>query len=51
MCLQCHGKPQQELTTVTLNKIKTLYPDDKAIGYSENQVRGIWHITFNQEEN
>ncbi len=23
-----------------------LYPKDKARGYSENEIRGIWSITF-----
>ncbi|MGY5850054.1 c-type heme family protein [Salegentibacter sp. F14] len=43
MCLQCHGKPEQMKPEV-LKKIKELYPDDKALGYSENEVRGIWSI-------
>ncbi|MFL1011949.1 Tll0287-like domain-containing protein [Flavisericum labens] len=45
MCLQCHG------TSIDINpeiaeKILKLYPKDRAIGYSENQVRGIWSIEF-----
>lgn len=43
MCLQCHGKPE-EMKPEVLQKIKELYPDDKALGYSENEVRGIWSI-------
>lgn len=43
MCLQCHGKPQ-EMNPEVLKKIKELYPKDKAVGYSENEVRGIWSI-------
>lgn len=46
MCLKCHGTPGKELETLTLSKIKELYPADKAIGYTENQVRGIWSISF-----
>lgn len=45
MCLQCHG------TNVKPNlykEIKQLYPEDNAIGYSENEVRGIWSISFNK---
>lgn len=45
MCLQCHGKPEA-IEKSTLSKIKVLYPNDKAIGYNSNQVRGIWRITF-----
>lgn len=43
MCLQCHGKPE-EMNPGVLQKIKELYPRDKALGYSENEVRGIWSI-------
>jgi cytochrome c553 len=43
MCLQCHGK---EITPDVLAKIKQIYPKDLAIGYDENQVRGIWKIEF-----
>ena len=42
MCLKCHGQPEKEVAL----KIAELYPKDKATGYSENQVRGIWSIVF-----
>ncbi|MFD1163970.1 Tll0287-like domain-containing protein [Hwangdonia seohaensis] len=48
MCLQCHGKPQEDLKMLTLQKVKKLYPNDKAIGYGVNEVRGIWSITFDK---
>ncbi|QXP63463.1 DUF3365 domain-containing protein [Polaribacter sp. HaHaR_3_91] len=48
MCLQCHGKPTSDIKSTTLAQIDKLYPKDLAIGYSENQVRGIWSITFNK---
>lgn len=47
MCLQCHGKPTQQVKPMTLKKLVALYPLDKATGYTENEVRGIWSITFN----
>ncbi len=46
MCLQCHGKLDNELKSDTYETIKGLYPNDKAIGYDLNQVRGIWSISF-----
>ncbi len=49
MCLQCHGIPDQELLPATLSKIKTFYPDDQAIGYQANQVRGLWKVQLAQE--
>lgn len=48
MCLKCHGTPGKELETLTLSKIKDLYPTDIATGYGENEVRGIWSIEFKQ---
>jgi hypothetical protein len=45
MCLQCHGKPEN-IKPEVLQKIKTLYPNDLAVGYEENEVRGIWSIDF-----
>jgi cytochrome c553 len=44
MCLQCHGKPDIDITPATFSKLKTLYPNDKAFGYQENELRGIWVV-------
>lgn len=46
MCLQCHGSPHKDIKPKTLKKLEALYPNDKAIGYGVNQVRGIWSVTF-----
>lgn len=48
MCLQCHGTLNKELKSDTYKTIKGLYPNDKAIGYDVDQVRGIWSITFDK---
>ncbi|AWM12950.1 hypothetical protein DI487_03085 [Flavobacterium sediminis] len=48
MCLQCHGKPEN-IKPEVLKKLKTLYPNDLATGYAENEVRGIWSITFDKK--
>lgn len=48
MCLQCHGKPEQDIKKPTLSKLTSLYPQDKATGYTVNEVRGIWSITFDK---
>ena len=48
MCLQCHGKSSSDIKINTLSQIKKLYPKDLATGYSENEIRGIWSITFNK---
>jgi nitrate reductase cytochrome c-type subunit len=48
MCLQCHGQPKSDIKAITLAQIHHLYPNDLATGYKENQVRGIWSITYNK---
>jgi len=43
MCLQCHGQPSdisERVRILILNE----YPQDKAVGYSEGQVRGAISI-------
>ncbi|MCL5128285.1 DUF3365 domain-containing protein [Algibacter sp. L4_22] len=48
MCLQCHGKINQDIQKLTLRKLESLYPQDKAIGYNINEIRGLWSITFDK---
>lgn len=42
MCLNCHGN--EEIAENTAEKLKKLYPEDKATGYSDNELRGLWVI-------
>ena len=49
MCLQCHGKPNEDITSATMAKIRELYPADKATGYNENELRGIWVVTMDKQ--
>lgn len=44
MCLQCHGKIETDINEKTLAAINKHYPEDKATGYSSDQLRGIWVI-------
>lgn len=39
LCLDCHGKTNSLAPGVEA-KLKELYPDDKATGYGEKQIRG-----------
>ncbi|WP_439131169.1 c-type heme family protein [Polaribacter sp.] len=48
MCIQCHGSKTTDIQPNVLAQIDKLYPKDKATGYTENQVRGIWSIAFNK---
>lgn len=45
-CLACHGSPTKELLSRTDSIIKSYYPEDKAIGFKEGDLRGMWKITF-----
>jgi len=45
ICLKCHGAPStfpEELT----RQLKQLYPDDQAIGYKANDLRGAFRVEF-----
>ena len=46
-CLACHGVVET-IKPEVIEKIKALYPDDKATGYSLNQIRGA--ITLRKAE-
>ena len=45
MCLQCHGS-EKEMKPEVLAKIKSFYPNDKALGYKENELRGLMVINI-----
>ncbi|UTW63496.1 DUF3365 domain-containing protein [bacterium SCSIO 12741] len=49
MCMQCHGEPQKQVLPETLDALTKLYPEDKAVGYSPNQLRGIWVVRFSED--
>lgn len=46
LCLTCHGTPGKEVAFSTDSSIQKLYPRDKAVGYKNNEVRGVWRIAF-----
>jgi hypothetical protein len=39
LCLGCHG-PMEQLAPGVAERLKALYPDDRAVGYSLGQIRG-----------
>jgi len=45
-CLACHGSVGNEVSVKTDSLIKSFYPNDKAVGFKEGDLRGIWSITF-----
>lgn len=46
MCLTCHGRPEKEMNKQLAAVIDSLYPSDKAKGYKEGDLRGMWHVVF-----
>ena len=48
MCLQCHGQTGQDILPGTLVKIEALYPEDLAVGYGTNELRGIWVVEMSK---
>ena len=50
MCLQCHGNKDTDIRSATYEKIKKLYPADKATGYRENEVRGLWVVEMEKDK-
>jgi hypothetical protein len=49
LCLNCHGVPEVNIAPSNLALINEMYPEDKAINYSEGELRGIWSIQFDKE--
>lgn len=50
LCLNCHGQPGKDIQEGTAEKIKNLYPDDKAINYQVGDLRGMWSIALPKKE-
>ena len=42
LCLQCHGTA---IAPKLAEKLSELYPEDKATGYSEGEIRGAFVVT------
>lgn len=45
-CLACHGTLGEHIAPETAEVIAAAYPDDRATGYAEGDLRGVWHVTF-----
>lgn len=50
MCLNCHGKVGSQVLTETYELIHELYPNDEALNHELGDLRGIWSITFAEDE-
>lgn len=48
MCLQCHGKEGVDIDAATLAVIDSRYPHDRATGYGENELRGVFVVKMSR---
>lgn len=48
MCLNCHGDPKVDINAKTYQVLQEAYPNDKAMGYLSNELRGIWVIEMDK---
>lgn len=48
LCLQCHGNIESDINDATITALQKNYPNDKATGYSLNELRGIWVIEMDR---
>lgn len=46
LCLTCHGDPATDIAPDTLAAIGSRYPLDRATGYREGDLRGLWRVTI-----
>ncbi|ERM83411.1 hypothetical protein P872_03265 [Rhodonellum psychrophilum GCM71 = DSM 17998] len=49
-CLNCHGSIDKEISPETAQKLKNLYPEDKATGHKVGDLRGMWSIGLPKKE-
>lgn len=45
LCLKCHG-PEETIDDSTKDKLAELYPEDRAVGFLESELRGAFRVVF-----
>jgi hypothetical protein len=50
LCLKCHGEAGKDISEADLATIRQLYPNDRAIGFHEGDLRGMWSIRFSNPD-
>ncbi len=45
-CLKCHGEVGKDIKAEDYKVLKSLYPNDVAVGYKEGELRGMFSIQF-----
>lgn len=51
LCLQCHGTVGTDISPATDAVIRREYPADRATGYAENELRGLFVVSMDKPEN
>lgn len=49
-CLKCHGAPEKDIDKLTAMMLNEKYPEDQAINYQLNDLRGMWKISFEEKK-
>lgn len=49
-CLKCHGEPGKQIDKLTEMMLNEKYPEDEAINYQLNDLRGMWKISFKEKD-
>jgi len=47
-CLKCHGVKGKDIKKEVTRKILELYPEDTAVGYKTNEIRGLFKVTLSK---
>ncbi len=47
-CLKCHGEVGKDIKAEDYKVLKSLYPNDVAVGYKEGDLRGMFSIRFSK---
>ena len=50
MCLTCHGARGVDINPATQAAIDRAYPQDRATGYGDNELRGLFVVHMNRED-
>lgn len=47
LCMNCHGTLNKQVSQHTKEILDKVYPEDKALNYNIDDIRGLWKIKFN----
>ena len=49
LCLRCHGRPGQDLTTAEAKLLQAQHPGLRAVGRQPGEVLGAWQLTLERD--